>query len=549
MVKTFLFMGVAALALGATATDIKIKSNVKEGDVLGGAYTLVVTCDAASTVTQVEFYLDDNLVNSDSSTPYEFKLDTLTEPEGDHVLTIAAYTTDGSSKTEKVKFKIDNKIALGAKAHTERAEEALRDQKFDDALFAGRVALKADPKYVPAMIVLGRAYLGKGVYDEAQKYLDDATEAQPTNYYAWDMLAQLQVRKAINVRVTGADLAKAAEDEKIAYMAAIDAHRKSLDIQLNNLGNPTAANRAQRLDLMQRMGHLSEARAEVKVANGNELNNVQMLNTGMYLDLRRSSLADAQKTYSDITKKGLADGITYALGACLASLQGDDANADVRIQQAIKMDRSSLLIKLAQAFVTVDRGKNAAARALAGDLASSDYVDPQVFYYLARIYYELGEYEQSRSAYENALIQDPMIAEIYVSRGLEALRESTRATGDAQKRLRGIADNYFEIALKAKPESPDALIGKGLVSAYSGDKSGALKYGAAAQVVGGQAAWVNYVVSGLFAYGGQLDKANNSLQTAVKQNPTGIAIIAIPSVADSFKYLVKWGRTPVLVHP
>jgi len=542
-------MGVAALALGATATDIKIKSNVKEGDVLGGAYTLVVTCDAASTVTQVEFYLDDNLVNSDSSTPYEFKLDTLTEPEGDHVLTIAAYTTDGSSKTEKVKFKIDNKIALGAKAHTERAEEALRDQKFDDALFAGRVALKADPKYVPAMIVLGRAYLGKGVYDEAQKYLDDATEAQPTNYYAWDMLAQLQVRKAINVRVTGADLAKAAEDEKIAYMAAIDAHRKSLDIQLNNLGNPTAANRAQRLDLMQRMGHLSEARAEVKVANGNELNNVQMLNTGMYLDLRRSSLADAQKTYSDITKKGLADGITYALGACLASLQGDDANADVRIQQAIKMDRSSLLIKLAQAFVTVDRGKNAAARALAGDLASSDYVDPQVFYYLARIYYELGEYEQSRSAYENALIQDPMIAEIYVSRGLEALRESTRATGDAQKRLRGIADNYFEIALKAKPESPDALIGKGLVSAYSGDKSGALKYGAAAQVVGGQAAWVNYVVSGLFAYGGQLDKANNSLQTAVKQNPTGIAIIAIPSVADSFKYLVKWGRTPVLVHP
>lgn len=549
MVKTFLFMGVAALALGATATDIKIKSNVKEGDVLGGAYTLVVTCDAASTVTQVEFYLDDNLVNSDSSTPYEFKLDTLTEPEGDHVLTIAAYTTDGSSKTEKVKFKIDNKIALGAKAHTERAEEALREQKFDDALFAGRVALKADPKYVPAMIVLGRAYLGKGVYDEAQKYLDDATEAQPTNYYAWDMLAQLQVRKAINVRVTGADLAKAAEDEKIAYMAAIDAHRKSLDIQLNNLGNPTAANRAQRLDLMQRMGHLSEARAEVKVANGNELNNVQMLNTGMYLDLRRSSLADAQKTYSDITKKGLADGITYALGACLASLQGDDANADVRIQQAIKMDRSSLLIKLAQAFVTVDRGKNAAARALAGDLASSDYVDPQVFYYLARIYYELGEYEQSRSAYENALIQDPMIAEIYVSRGLEALRESTRATGDAQKRLRGIADNYFEIALKAKPESPDALIGKGLVSAYSGDKSGALKYGAAAQVVGGQAAWVNYVVSGLFAYGGQLDKANNSLQTAVKQNPTGIAIIAIPSVADSFKYLVKWGRTPVLVHP
>lgn len=542
-------LAVATLFLISRPGEIKINPNVKEGDAIAGTFTVVVTCQADKTITQVEFYLDDNLINSDSSTPYECKIDTLAEKEGEHVIAVAAYSTDGSSKTAKVKIKIDNKLDLGAKHHTELGEAALREKKYDEAIAAGRVALKAEAKYVPALIVLGRAYIGLSVFDEAQKYIEDATDKEPDNRFAWDMLSQLHVRKALEIRANPGDASKAETDEKNAFMAAVDATRKSLELQLKSLGKPTAENRAQRYGLLLLLGDLSGARDAYKEVVEAELDNADAVNKLMYVHVRRGELAEAQKLFDRLSRKGTADSTSYAIAATLASLTGDDTKADERIQQAIKLDRTNVVVKLAQAFVTVDRNKLSSVRALAGDLATSDFVDPEVQYYLGRIDYELREFEGSRAAYENALLQNPMMPEVYVSRGLELLKQAQGKSGAEKDRPIRLAQNFFDIALKCKAELPDALLGKGLALAMTGKKADAHKLATAAQAVGGQNAWVNYVASGLQAYAGSSDLASRSMTKAMKQNPGAIRITAIPSVPEAFRFMTRFGRTPVLGRP
>ncbi|MEJ5170379.1 MAG: Ig-like domain-containing protein, partial [Fimbriimonadales bacterium] len=84
----------AALWLVSVASlapkPVQISLNIADGDTIDAVRTIRVRVTAEDPVTQVEFYVGDDLRDTDSSTPYEFKIDPLDEPEGDLSLTFAA---------------------------------------------------------------------------------------------------------------------------------------------------------------------------------------------------------------------------------------------------------------------------------------------------------------------------------------------------------------------------------------------------------------------------------------------------------------------------
>lgn len=529
--------------------DVKVNVNVKDGDTISGLFKIVATCESDSVIQQVEFYLNDELVGIDTSTPYEYTFDTIEREDGAYTLVIAAYAEDGSSQRVTFKLTTDNQIGLGAKHHTELGEEALREQKWKDAILAARVALKADAKYAPALIVMARANLGLGVFDEAQKYIEDAIEVDPTSSFAHDILSQIHVRKAIAIRATGDDPEKAEQNEKAAFKAAIDAHNKAIDLRLRALGPPSEANLNQRLALLFDFGQYGEAKNLLRPIVERDPKNLDAQNRMMYAQIRRGELVDAQKTFDSLLKRGLGDARTYAMGAVLASLRWEDTKADDLMQQALKQDRKSLFVRLCQAFVVLDRGKAAAAQAAASDLLDSGFSNPEVYYYLGRIYYDQREYEASRIAYENALLQNPALTEVHIARAMENLR-SARATSDAKaaERYLRLARISFEIALTARGESPEALAGLALAHAFSGRSADAARLAAGAQVVGGQTAWVQYVCAAVYSRANQPEKARQAMDTAIKLSPEGIAM-SMPTLDEAFRYMTKWGRSPVLVAP
>src|SRR5688572_11023855 len=129
-----------ALALIATQAKVQLNVNVKDGDVVTGERVFRVLVTANDPITQVEFYMGDELRETDTSTPYEFKIDSLAEKEGTMRLKFSAYTTKGDSASKVVSVSIDNLTSKGAQFHVDRAREMLALSKWDDAILATRIA-------------------------------------------------------------------------------------------------------------------------------------------------------------------------------------------------------------------------------------------------------------------------------------------------------------------------------------------------------------------------------------------------------------------------
>ncbi|MBC8064914.1 MAG: Ig-like domain-containing protein, partial [Chlorobia bacterium] len=136
-------VSIIAMAALSLVQAPMINVDVKDRDSISGERKFRVTVESKTPITQVEFYVGTDLRDSDTSTPYEFKLDTLEVEDGDLKLSFAAYTSDGKSSKKALNIKIDNGVSKGAEYHVQQADELLRVSKWDDAIIAGRIALKA----------------------------------------------------------------------------------------------------------------------------------------------------------------------------------------------------------------------------------------------------------------------------------------------------------------------------------------------------------------------------------------------------------------------
>ena len=87
----------------------------------------------------------------------------------------------------------------------EEGNAFLVDQKWDEAIRSGRVALKAKAGYNPARILMARAYMGKGVMDKAQQFAEDALAAKVVKMRYFIGLSMPEIAEALEISPRSAD--------------------------------------------------------------------------------------------------------------------------------------------------------------------------------------------------------------------------------------------------------------------------------------------------------------------------------------------------------
>jgi arylsulfatase A-like enzyme/thioredoxin-like negative regulator of GroEL len=89
----------------------------------------------------------------------------------------------------------DPKDVIGVFNRLRRANSAVRDRRFDDALPILHEVIAADPANAFARVVLGSAYMGMGRNDEAIRWFKSYVELVPSSSYAHQWMAICQLRQ------------------------------------------------------------------------------------------------------------------------------------------------------------------------------------------------------------------------------------------------------------------------------------------------------------------------------------------------------------------
>ena len=97
---------------GAISVQI---TNPGEGEQVSGTVTIAAeatsngaAADAVQAVSRVEFYIDDVILGTDTSAPYEWAWDTTAEANGAHVIKVIAYTTTNESSQDDITVLVFN---------------------------------------------------------------------------------------------------------------------------------------------------------------------------------------------------------------------------------------------------------------------------------------------------------------------------------------------------------------------------------------------------------------------------------------------------------
>ncbi len=579
---------IAFTLLGLTPAKVDVNVNVKDGDVISGEAQFKVTVDAKDPVTQVEFYVGDDLRDTDSSTPYEFKLDTLGEPEGDLKVTFAAYTTEGDNGKKVITLKIDNELSKGAEYHIQKAKNLLIDSKYDEAIKAGKIALKAKPDDAAARIIMARAYLGKGVLDTAQKYAEDIVAADPNNNEAKSLISRVNLERAFTIVNRGTDRMETLKAISTALNSAIDYRMKTLDASIAKYPQVTAENRMKYCDALIAAGRYSAVAIELGPTVKSGTDDINLVNRLGYAYLRMGRTKDAAQMYTTYKKRLSLDAYAYAMYAVALQLNNLTEDAQTALKEAISNDSQNLGVKTAQAFLAMKGNKTATLGSFAQDLVENEGQRSESMYFMGAYSALKVDFENTEKYYRNAVYSEPAFFDVYVQFGIDAMKLANRMKADKAKGKTveekdinyqyEAARVYFEAALHAKPESAEALTGLALVYGNLKKNAEMAKYARAAAGAGPAYAAGNYVLSVALqaeaaSYRTQamkferdgarddakkaydqsnktIDESQVALKKAQEADPVYIALIAQePKLIDADAYFLKSGKLPVITPP
>jgi lipopolysaccharide biosynthesis regulator YciM len=552
---------IAAALLGMAQATPVINVNVKDGEAISGEQSFRVTVEARSPITQVEFYVGSDLRDSDTSTPYEFKIDTLDVDDGPLKLSFAAYTSDGKSVRKNVTLRVDNGVDKGADFHVQRAEELLRDSKWDAAITAGRIALKANKGHNPARVVLARAYMGKGTLDRAQKYAEDVLADDAKSLTALELLAAVKLQQAfitVNRGGSTADTQKAISE---ALKAAAEARRKSMDMQVDNFGPVTDANRLQYVDLAILSGRYSLVPAQLATPFAKDISNTAFGNRLAFAYLKMGRFTDARAALQELAKRSAMDGYSYALLSVIENEAGNRSLSDDAMKEAVLSDGENLGVRTAQAYIALKNLNTGVVSKLAADLAREQGQRTEVNYFLSALTNRLQQFEQSRKYFERAVLAEPANADMYIERGNESVHvalNSRLEKKDADLQLNS-AKILYETALAAQPSSYQALTALSVISLLQGNLKDAVKYGEAAVAANANYAGAHYALAAAYSEASrsaepaqraklmsESQKANLKAGSIDKPNLEGREI---PDASAVFRYFESGGRTLVMTAP
>ena len=413
---------------------ITINVDAKDGEAVMGERLLRVTVQADNPVTQVEFYVGEDLRETDTSTPYEFRLNALDEKDGNLKVTFAAYTTESESARKSLTFKIDNGVGKGADFHVERGLGLLTAGKFDDAINAGKVAMKATPSYNPARLLLARAYFAKGVYDQAQKFAEDVVTAEPNNADARELLSGINLQRAFTTFNRGGEKAETLATIAVALKSAAENRRINLEARLEAIGAPTDANRLAYADAALRAHRYSAVINALATPFIREPSNNAVANRLVYAYVRTGRFDDARNALNQVKRNGALDGYGNALAAVLEATAGNEAASDEAMTEAILGDGEDLGVRTAQVYVALKRGKLTAMKSQASDLARDAGQRPEVNYYLSILLNATQDYSGSQKRFAQTSAWDSRAATPRKARPRRRPSRSPPPTGTWRRR-------------------------------------------------------------------------------------------------------------------
>lgn len=542
-------LAAAALAVLVQQPDVTV--DVKPSESISGVRQFHVKIASNDPVTQVEFYVGSELRDTDSSIPYEFRLDTIEEKDGNLQLTFAAYTTKGDSTKKIVNVKVDNGVGLGADVHVTKGIEQLQVSNWDDAIREARIALKASANDNRARMIMARAYLGKGQVDKAQKYAEDWKESEPTSSDAAELLSGIHMHRAFNTMSRGTDRDAALKSIQDAFKAAISTRQSLLQTKLEKIGSPTPDNLLTYADAAMKAGRFSLAISALEPEYRKRVDRSEVTNRLAYAQIRAGRVQDARQTLTQVEKLSKLDAYGDALMAVVQAIGHNQAASDRYMSEALLKDNTDLGVRTAQAYLALSGNKTFVLAKLAADLQQEAGQRPEVNYYLSALSYGLADFEEGRKYFRTAVLADPLAEEAYLEEGNNSLALAIKVSGaPEEKRFRAAsAKAMFETALEVRPESYRGLLGLALTSLLTGESAEALRYAEAAAKSAPTQASVHYIHAAVLSANRRAPEAAKANQLAWKYDQKVLGGRSVPNGLEAWNYYFRNDRMPVVSPP
>jgi len=506
-----LLLATAFFAIAAPPkAPVTVHVSAKNGDIVTGETTFRVTVDSQNLVTQVEFYVNDDLRDKATSTPYHFTLDSLNETEGPVKLRFKAYTSEGETGEAVVSVKIDNGMSKGGDFHVQEGVKALQDGQWTKAISEGRIALKIDPKLNQARLIVARAYLRMNIMDKAQKFAEDAVAADPANMGALDILSTIDLKRAFTTFDRGgSDKTETLKTIAEALKGAVEARKKALDARVDSVGALTDANIIPYVDAALRAGRYTLAISTLKPAFERDNRRVDLANRLAFAQIREGRFPDAYVTLQTLKRYGTPDVYSQATNAVLLAEAGNIQGSDDAIKEAILSDADNPIVTTAQAYIALKfvrtrvanlnslslnyddlRGKDSpkalesrnTLEQILRELAKDQGQRTEVNYYLCALNNKLENYDEARRFFEQSVLTEPTNYDAYIEQGNKSFQISMRGKHEKDDLtfLYENARTMFNAALVARPSSASALTGLCLVACFENKPEEAIKWGQAA---------------------------------------------------------------------
>ena len=521
---------------------------VKNSDSLTGEVQFRAILQTDHPVQAVEFYVGDDLRESDGSTPYEFKLDTLSEDDGNIKVRFKGFTTEGQNVEKVFTLVVDNGVSKGADFHVEKGNEYITNGKLDDAITEGRIAQKADKNSLGARILLARANFAKGVYDKAQKFAEDALELDKNNRAAKEVIISLKVQQAFSAVSRNSDDRKEIIDSIRKGLTEAIKYRTTL---LNEEVDKVNSNKTsiEYLDAAIRARRYSLVIESLAPLLKGEFKNNELNNRLAFAYLMTNQVSKADELLRNVKKFGEYDGYGFALAAIVATENGTDTTADDMIKEALLNAPDSLGLKTAQAYIALKRDRPRALADAASSLLKENEFRSESFYFAAALSNRLKDVEKGRKYFEKALKADAADHDMYIEQGNEAIALSLMTgVGSKDKDFQlEYAHAMYDLALLCRDNSAQALAGIAIVSSFQKKANDALSYAEAATKAapGYAAGWYSYAAALSYK---RMD-ARAALAKAEALDARNLKGRAMPDDNLVFKYFNTTGRTPVISVP
>jgi tetratricopeptide (TPR) repeat protein len=430
--------GAASSAQGQLSIRFDLQDNAKVSDTV--TLTARVRSEDDTGIEKVEFYLGDQLVATDTSTPYTFEWDTLQVEEGSYTFTVRVYDAKNNTASVKLTLVVDNELSRGADYHADAALAALKEGKTADATRFARRALKIAPSNLRAARALAGIYRQQRELGRAIEVLEKA-EIPPDDVETRADLVALYMNAGENAGSTETFLEYAGKAVEVFTKL-----QEARTLRQPSGGDLIAAAIA-RGDAHFAARNWDAAIKEYQKAGSADAAPMEAMNRLLLAYLNAGRQRDAETLLRILTNFKRADDVTSVIRGLMLFNRQDFAKAQQTLKPVVEKRLLSALIVSGYLHLVLRQNRQAQMMAEQALQMAPDL--PEVHMLRA---YVLPDSIDSRRALLRAQELNPLLPEAYAMRAYQILLTS------GSRRFVS-ADALFEFALKRDPHNAYALLG------------------------------------------------------------------------------------------